>query len=102
MSHKCAKSHLVKSRDGRKRNKRIEAKKEGLRIGAWNVRKDKDFDFEGNGTLWQVTSEMKRYGLNILGISEKHWKRQGDIVSDDMKDGALGRREVQTRSCNTI
>ena len=62
-----------------KRNKRIEAEREGLRIGAWNVRtlKDKDFDFEENGRLWQVKSEMKRYGLNILGISETHWKGQG-------------------------
>ena len=28
---------------------------------------------------------MKRYGLNILGISETHWKGQGDIVSDDLR-----------------
>ena len=28
---------------------------------------------------------MKRYGLNILGISKTPWKGQGDIVSNDMR-----------------
>ena len=47
--------------------------------------RDKDFDFEENGRLWQVKSDMKRYGLNILRISETHRKGQGNILSDDMK-----------------
>ena len=42
-----------------KRSRRIEAKRDGLKMGAWNVRilKDKDCDFEENGRLWQVTTK---------------------------------------------
>ena len=44
------------------RHKRIEAKREGLRIGTWNVLtlNDKDKDVEEKGRLRQVTSEMNR------------------------------------------
>lgn len=46
-----------------------------IRIGTWNVR-----------TMWettktaQVLSEMKRYHLDILGISESHWIGSGRQV----------------------
>ena len=53
---------------------------EGLKIGAWNVRTLKE-----TGRLWQVTSEMKRYDLSILGISEIHWKGQGDLITDEIR-----------------
>ena len=38
---------------------------------------------------------MKRYGLNILGISETHWKGQGDTVSDDMRMVYSGRERCE-------
>jgi hypothetical protein len=72
-----------KEETGRKRemrNKKIEMKKEGLRIGAWNARTLKEY-----GRLWQIITEMKRYGLNILGISKTHWNRQGDLESNEMR-----------------
>ena len=97
---------LLKKETGRRRERRserIKAEREGLRIGTWNVRtlKDKDFGFEENGRLWQVTNEMKRDRLNIMGVSETHWKGQGGIVSNDMRMVYSG-GEVRKRGCNTI
>ena len=37
------------------------------------------------GKLEEVKREMKRYGLNILGVSEVRWKGQGDFNSDGMR-----------------
>ena len=42
------------------------------RIGFWNVRTMYD-----TGKLAQVTSEMSRYKLHILGISESRWTGSG-------------------------
>ena len=42
------------------------------RLGFWNVRTM----FE-TGKLVQVTSEMNRYNLHILGVSESRWTGAG-------------------------
>ena len=42
--------------------------KSNTRIGFWNVRTIYD-----TGRLAQVKSEMRRYNLQILGISESRW-----------------------------
>jgi len=44
------------------------------RIGFWNVRTMYD-----TGKLAQVTSEMRRYNLDILGISESRWTESGRL-----------------------
>jgi hypothetical protein len=51
-----------------------------MRIGTWNVRILKEV-----GKLEQVKREMKRYGLNILGVSEVTWIGQGEKESDGIK-----------------
>ena len=43
--------------------------KHKTRIGFWNVRAMYEI-----GRLAQVTSEMRRYGLTLLGISECRWR----------------------------
>ena len=48
------------------------------RIAFWNVR-----TMYETSKLAQVTSEMKRYNLHILGISESRWTGSGRITSDD-------------------
>ena len=49
-----------------------------LRVGAWNVRTM----FETSKTA-QVISEMKRYHLDILGISECRWTGSGRLTTSD-------------------
>ena len=44
------------------------------RIGFWNVRTMYD-----TGKVYQVSSEMRRYKLHILGISETRWTNSGRI-----------------------
>ena len=51
-----------------------------LLVGTWNVR-----TMNMVGKLEEVKREMKRYGLNILGVSEVRWKGQGDFNSDGMR-----------------
>ena len=46
--------------------------KQELRVGAWNVR-----TLYETGKTVQVVKEMKRYRLNILGISEMRWTDSG-------------------------
>ena len=46
--------------------------KHKTRIGFWNVR-----TMYETGKLAQVTHEMKRYNLHILGISECRWTGSG-------------------------
>lgn len=48
-----------------------------LKFGFWNVRTM----FEA-GKLAQITSEMRRYNLNILGISEARWTDSGSIKTN--------------------
>ena len=49
-----------------------------IRVGAWNVRTM----YETTKTA-QVLSEMKRYHLDILGISESRWTGSGRKVLQD-------------------
>ncbi|XP_005113130.1 indoleamine 2,3-dioxygenase 2 [Aplysia californica] len=42
--------------------------------GLWNVR-----TMYETGKLAQVTAEMRRYGLHVLGISESHWTGSGRL-----------------------
>ena len=46
------------------------------RIGFWNVR-----TMYQTGKLAQVTAEMRRYNLHILGISESRWTGSGRVVT---------------------
>ena len=48
------------------------------RLEFWNVRTMYEI-----GKLAQVTSEMERYNLHILGISESRWTGSGQITTDD-------------------
>ncbi|GFS13735.1 craniofacial development protein 2-like [Elysia marginata] len=43
-----------------------------LRIASWNVR-----TLYQAGKTAQLTTEMKRYRLHILGVSETHWIQSG-------------------------
>jgi endonuclease/exonuclease/phosphatase family metal-dependent hydrolase len=67
-----------------------EVKREGLGIGTWNVR-----TLNSVGKLEEVKSEMKRYGLSILGVSEARWKGQGDLMSDGVRIIYSGGEEEQ-------
>lgn len=62
-------------------------------IGAWNVR-----TMNEKGKLENVKREMRRYGMNVLGLSEVRWKGQGDFVSDGTRvmysGGNIGQRGV--------
>ncbi|KAK2181767.1 hypothetical protein NP493_382g00022 [Ridgeia piscesae] len=49
-----------------------------ISIGTWNVRTMKEAS-----TLAQVIREMKRYRLDILGVSECRWTGSGRQVSHD-------------------
>ena len=46
-------------------------------IGTWNVR-----TLNQDGQLTQVLSEMEKYSIDILGLSEVRWKGIGKIVRD--------------------
>lgn len=49
-----------------------------LMIGTWNVR-----TLYRKGNLKIVTSEMKRYGLDVLGLCETRWTGSGQIRTAD-------------------
>ena len=46
-----------------------------LRVGAWNVR-----TMYETGKTAQVMNEMKRYKINILGLSEVRWTQSGKVM----------------------
>ena len=50
------------------------------KVGTWNIR-----SMMQKGKLENVKREMKRYGLNVLGLSEVRWKESGDFMSDDVR-----------------
>ncbi|VDP50306.1 unnamed protein product [Schistosoma margrebowiei] len=41
-------------------------------LGTWNVRTMWD-----TGRAFQIAAEMRRYNLEVLGISETHWTQVG-------------------------
>ncbi|XP_071161985.1 craniofacial development protein 2-like [Mytilus edulis] len=60
-------------------NKNLEAlntAKTKTRIGFWNVR-----TMYSAGKLAEITSEMRRYKLHILGIGESRWTDSGRITT---------------------
>jgi hypothetical protein len=48
------------------------------RIGFWNIRTLREY-----GKLKQVEKEMTSYKLDIMGLSEKRWKDNGEIKTQD-------------------
>jgi len=48
--------------------------KRTLKVGNWNVRK-----LYRSGNIAQVAREMKRKGIDIMGISETYWMGQGKV-----------------------
>ena len=56
------------------------SEKEELKIGTWNVR-----TMNGEGKVENVKEEMRRNGINVLGISEVRWKENGDFISDGFR-----------------
>ena len=61
-----------------------------IRVGAWNAR-----TMLRKGKLENVKLEMRRMGLNILGLSEVRWKEGGDFVSDGVRVMYSGGKESQ-------
>jgi len=75
-----------RNRDGspqvviKRTNRPCPSKRELLKIGTWNVR-----TMNTKGKLENVKEEMRRNGLNVLGISEVRWKENGDFSSDGFR-----------------
>ena len=49
-------------------------------VGTWNVNTMRD-----RGKPMNVIREMKRMGLNVMGLSEVRWKEAGDFESEDIR-----------------
>ena len=64
-------------KEARARKPRILMAKSCTKIGTWNVR-----TLYSTGKLAQVTNELKRHKLDILGISEMRWTGSGKIESE--------------------
>ena len=54
--------------------KELNTAKTKIRVGHWNVR-----TMYETGKLAQVTSEMRRFKLHILGVSESRWTGSGKL-----------------------
>ena len=52
--------------------------KHTLNVGNWNVR-----TLDRSGNIAQVAREMKRNGIDIMGISETHWTGQGKVQLEE-------------------
>ena len=62
-----------------------------LKIGTWNVR-----TMNVKGKLENVKEEMRRYKLNVLGVTEVRWLDEGDFESDKYRVIYSGGEERQT------
>src|ERR1044072_1387838 len=75
-----------RNRDGspqvviKRTNRPCPSKRELLKIGTWNLR-----TMNTKGKLENVKEEMRRDGLNVLGISEVRWKKNDDFNSDGFR-----------------
>lgn len=56
--------------------KTLNTAKTKIHIGSWNVR-----TMYAAGKLAQITTEMNRYKLEILGVSESRWTKSGRITT---------------------
>jgi len=56
--------------------KELNTTKTKIRVGHWNVR-----TMYETGKLAQVTSEMRRFKLHVLGVSESRWTGSGKLKS---------------------
>ena len=63
--------------DGTGDRSKVQCYKEQYCIGTWNVRS------MNQGKLEVVKQEMRRVNIDILGISELKWTREGEFNSDD-------------------
>ena len=54
--------------------KDLNTTKTKIRVGHWNVR-----TMYETGKLAQVTSEMRRFKLHVLGVSESRWTGSGKL-----------------------
>ena len=61
-----------------------------IKMGTWNVR-----TLNVKGKLENVEQEMKKYNLNVLGISEARWMDEGDFESDGYRVIYSGGKERQ-------
>ena len=67
-------------------------KKEQLRIATWNVRM-----MNIAGKLENVTREMSRMSINVLGLCETRWTGEDDFLSDEYRIIQSGGDEKQRR-----
>jgi len=63
-----------------------------MQVGTWNVR---TLGLLKTGKLANVTQEMKRAKISILGLSEVRWKEGGDFFSDGVRVIYAGGTESQ-------
>ena len=66
-------------KEARVRMSQLLTAKSNTQIGTWNVR-----TLYSTGKLAQVINEMKRYQLDILGVSEMRWTESGKTDLDGM------------------
>ncbi len=59
-------------------------------MGTWNL-----CTMMRGGKIENVKKEMKRYGINVLGLSEVRWKDASDFMSDDTRVIYSGGKEGQ-------
>jgi hypothetical protein len=83
-------SSVVNKRNPCKEEEKQEKERERLRIGTWNVR-----TMRRSGKLTNVIGEMRKAGLDILGLSEVRWKEAGDFMSEGVRVIYTGGEESQ-------
>ena len=54
--------------------------KDLYKVAVWNVRTMARLE-----KLENAKREMKRYGLNLMGLTEVRWKETGDFISNDVR-----------------
>ena len=59
-----------------------------MKIGTWNIR-----TLYRSGNIAQVAREMKRRGIDVMGISETHWMGQGTMQLADGETIIYSRRD---------
>ena len=62
-----------------------------MKIGKWNVR-----TLNRSGNIAQVAREMKRRGMDVMGISETNWTGQGTMQLADSETMSFTPEEMKT------